>query len=169
MLKSNLILVRHGENEIDSSKENQFLLLSDKGIKQAKQIANILNGNFDIVISSTSLRAILTALLIAQNQNIICDNNFLERGWGNEMHDGSETDLESFIRIKSTIEKYCSLYPNKKLLIVFHGGLMKLAQNYIENKPFDYERDLIDNCDTIIYTKEGTKKYIKLKENKRFN
>ena len=84
------------------------------------------------------------------------------------MHDGSETDLESFIRVKTVFEKYINLYPDKRILIVFHGSLMKLAQNYIENKSFDYERDSVDNCDTIFYSKEGTKKYIKVAEQTAF-
>lgn len=168
MLNSDLILVRHGENEIDFNKENRLLTLSEEGIKQAKKVRDILEGKIDVVISSTSLRSMLTALLIAPDKNIICDNNLLECGWGNKMHDGSETDLESFIRVKTVFEKYINLYPDKRILMVFHGSLMKLAQNYIENKSFDYERDSVDNCDTIFYSKEGTKKYIKVAEQTAF-
>ena len=62
MLNSDLILVRHGENEIDFNKENRLLTLSEEGIKQAKKVRDILEGKIDVVISSTSLRSMLTAL-----------------------------------------------------------------------------------------------------------
>lgn len=87
-LYNNLILIRYAENIIDENLSNSLLSLSDRGILQAKQAAELLKEKFDIVISSPSKRAIMTANIISKNKKILQDSRLLERGWGNNEQDG---------------------------------------------------------------------------------
>lgn len=48
---------------------------------------------------------------------------------------------------------------NKKILLVTHGSLMKLAQDVIEGESIT--RDYIDNCTIIEYDKNKQKQIIK--------
>lgn len=94
-LFNDLILVRHGESVLDNSIPNDLLPLTEVGIKQAKEAQKILQNKFDIVISSTSKRAIMTAKIIAEGKEPLQDERLIERGWGNKEKDGKETDEEA--------------------------------------------------------------------------
>ena len=155
----NFILVRHGENLNDELLSNDLLPLSDLGKRQAFSLKNKLQDRFDIVISSVSKRAIDTAKIIAPNYDIVCDERLLERGYGNEMHDGSETDFEAKERVKAFLEELVNKYPNQRILIVSHGSLIKIMQDVIED--VELTRDKVDNCDAFEYTKEKEKIIIK--------
>lgn len=77
-----IILIRHGENMIDDSISNNLLPLSELGKKQAYEAFQTLKGQFDVVISSPSKRAMMTAHIISPDSKILCDKRLLERGWG---------------------------------------------------------------------------------------
>lgn len=155
---NDLILIRHAENETNKSLPNNLLALSKKGILQAKEAKQFLKDKFDIVISSPSKRAVMTAQTIANNAKIISDSRLLERGWGNKNQDGKETDEEAKKRFKEFITDILEKYKNKKILLVTHGSLMKLAQDVIENKKIS--RESVENCTIIIYKKNGKKEII---------
>lgn len=150
-LPISITLIRHGENIIDNSIPNDLLLLSNEGIKQCEWAKKLLKNDFDIVFSSTSKRAILTAKIIANRKRIITDENLLERGWGNKLHDGKETDEQAKARFEDFINEIIKKYKNKKILIVTHGSLIKIAQNVIEK--VNIPRNNIDNCSIIKYTR----------------
>jgi len=158
-LYNNLILIRHGENIYNTTLDNNKLPLSKKGISQAKNASKILANKYDIVISSTSLRTIMTSKIIDNGNMPIEDERLLERGWGNKQHDGKETDEEAKIRFKKFLTETVKKYRNKKILLVTHGSLMKLAQDVIEGevKP----RETIDNCTIIEYDKFEGKRVIR--------
>ena len=158
-LYNNLILIRHAENIIDENLSNSQLSLSDRGVLQAKQAAELLKEKFDIVISSPSKRAIMTANIISKNKEILQDSRLLERGWGNNEQDGKETNEEAKIRFKYFLTETILKYKNKKILLVTHGSLMKLAQDVIEGE--NITRDSIDNCTIIEYDKNKQKQIIK--------
>lgn len=153
-LNSNIILMRHAENVQDSKIRNDLLPLTNDGIRQAEVASKLLEGKFDIVISSTSLRAITTAKIVSKVEPIK-DARLLERGWGNLKHDGKETDEDAKKRFKLFLSETIDKYKNKNLLLVTHGSLIKLAQDVIEEKTLP--RDKVNNCMIIEYNKEGQK------------
>ncbi|MBO5183485.1 MAG: histidine phosphatase family protein [Bacilli bacterium] len=156
-----IILVRHGENIIDKTISNNMLPLTELGKKQAQEVFNKLNGKFDIIVSSISMRAMMTAQIIAPNSKIIYDARLLERGWGNSNQDGLESDEEARKRINLFLNEYINNYPDKNILFVTHGALMKLIQDVIEN--IELNRDNIDNCEIIQYGPSKKKTLIKNK------
>lgn len=155
-----LILIRHGENLIDSTIDNDLLPLTEFGIEQAEKVRKILDGCFDIVISSTSMRCVTTAKIIANNMETITDRRLLERGWGNKEYDGKETNEQAKERFMDFLNDINERYHGKRVVVVTHGSFMKLAQDIVENKC--EERERIDNCDIIEYNRSGMKKITKL-------
>lgn len=154
-----LVFVRHGENIVNSAISNDFLPLTELGIKQAEEAKKIIGNNYDVVISSTSTRCIMTAKIIMNGENPIEDVRLLERGFGNKEHDGRETDEQARERLLTVLKDISKKYCQKRVVIVTHGALMRLAQDIIENNFIKRER--INNCDVIEYNRKGKKKVIK--------
>lgn len=152
---NDVILIRHAENVDDSKIENNLLPLSLKGTIQAYEAANILKDKFDVVLCSPSMRTIMTANIISSLIKPIQDIRLLERGWGNLNQDGKETDEEAKTRFESFLNEVINKYKDKRILLVTHGALMKLAQDVIEQQCLP--RDSIDNCTIIEYTKNKEK------------
>lgn len=150
-----IILIRHGDNLYDSLIANNDLPLSDNGINQSIKAAQLINDDFDVVYCSNSLRTKQTALIINKNHKPEkIDDRLIERGWFKDFN-GTETDDMAFNRIKFFFNSISEDLENKKVLIVSHGSLIKLIQNYLEEKVL--ERDRVYNCTTIIY-ENNTKK-----------
>lgn len=112
------------------------------------------------MISSISQRAIETAQIIAKEKCIEVDDRLLERGWGNENQDGKETDAEAKSRFKKFLRDILERYSNKRILLVTHGSLIKLAQDVIENNCIERER--VNNCTIIKYNKNKEKEIMKV-------
>ncbi len=151
-------MIRHGENIVNSSINNDLLQLTENGKQQAENARKRI-GAFDIVISSTSMRCIMTAKIIMNGGKPLRDIRLLERGWGNKEHDGKETDEQAKIRFIEVLTDIAKLYHGKNIVIVTHGTLMKLAQDIIENKCA--QRETVNNCDIIKYDKNGEKIVLK--------
>ena len=151
-LPKTLILIRHGENANDVSLDNDLLPLSQNGIKQAKKAREILKNSFDVIISSPSLRAKETANIIGNNMPYEIDERLLEKGYGNEKHNGKETTTEAIFRFTGFLHDL-KKYKNKRVLVVTHGSLIRLSQNIIEEK--NIRRKHIDNCEYVIYEKDS--------------
>ena len=160
-VKNDIIFIRHGENINNDLMFNNDLPLSALGIKQANASFKILFNKFDIIICSISKRAIMTAKIIGPNSKIIYDERLLERGWGNNNKDGLETDGDAKIRIYKLLKEAIEKFDDKRILFVTHGALIKLIQDVVEDNSI--KRSSIDNCDIIIYQKNGEKLYIKNK------
>lgn len=154
-LYNELILVRHAESVINSSISNDLLPLTELGIKQAKEVSKLLENKFDIIISSISQRAIMTANIISRGKEPIQDYRLIERGWGNIKRDGKETDEEARKRFISFLTDIIQQYKDKRIVIVTHGALMKLAQDVIEGNC--NIRDNVNNCTVIKYNKNKEK------------
>lgn len=150
-LPSNIILIRHGENIINDKLNNDLLPLSKKGKKQALDAKVDLNNQFDVIISSPSLRARETANIIGNNMKYNCDFRLLEKGYGNKKHDGKETIEDATMRFKGFL-KDLKIYKNKKVLVVTHGSLIKLAENILEER--NIKRKKVNNCTIINYRKD---------------
>lgn len=160
-ISNDIIFIRHAENVNNSFVTNDMLPLTKLGVKQALEASKILKNKFDIIVCSTSKRAIMTAKIIASNFNIIYDERLLERGWGNTNHDGLETDSEAIKRLNDLLTELIDRFPNKKILLVTHGSLIKLAQEIIETLNCDLTINRVENCDIIKYTKDKQKVLIK--------
>ena len=143
-----LIFLRHGENVTNNKLSNNLLPLSKKGRKKANIIKDKLNNDFDIIISSPSLRTKETAKIVGNNSNFIIDKRLLEKGYGNKQQDGNETTMEAYERLIGFLDDLKE-YKNKKVLIVTHGSLLNLAKNIMEEK--NIKRNHIGFCYYIEY------------------
>lgn len=159
-LPNDLILVRHAVNIVDESISNDYLPLSKEGIKQAHTIEKVLQNSFDVIISSPSKRALETAYIISSGKKkVIQDARLFERGYGNLKRDGKETDFEAKERFLKLLFEIITNYKDKRVLMVSHGSLMKLAQDVIECHCEN--RDNIENCTIIRYNKDKIKEIMK--------
>ncbi len=158
-LPRSIILIRHGDNLVDDSKENNLLELSSLGVKQANWAFKKLYNSFDVVFSSTSKRCVDTAKIISKDMNIILSDDLLEKGYGNNKS-GNETLEEARYRFKMFFLKVCQNYSERRVLFVIHGTIMKLAQDVIEENVL--ERKNIDNCQIIKYEIENDNSFEKI-------
>ncbi len=154
-LPLSIIMIRHGENINDLSSDNNCLPLSEKGIKEAKRAKNRLKNNYDVIITSPSLRTRQTAEIINEGDNFIIDDRLIEKGYGNLEHDGKETRKEAKNRLISLFNSL-NKYLDKRILLVTHGSLIRLAENVIEKN--DLDMDHVDNCTIVMYKRYDTKK-----------
>jgi alpha-ribazole phosphatase len=129
--------------------------ISEKGVAQAEDLADILQGvDFDAVISSNLSRAVVTAAIVSgyTPDEIKMDDRLRELNfgdweglhlneikqrhkeawdkWGSDWKNTSPPRGESFFeiynRVKSSIEDILSEYKGKKVLIVSHHGTMRI-------------------------------------------
>lgn len=156
----NLILIRHGENIEVRSINNDLLPLSFNGICQSKKAAIVLKNKFDIILCSNSRRAIHTAKIISDKNNLIIDSRLIERGWGNSNKDGLESDEEARNRLRNLFNDIYCKYKDKRILLVSHGALIKLAQDVIENQTLP--RDRVSNCTIIEYDNKMQKNILNI-------
>lgn len=157
-----IILVRHGDNLSSDSIENNLLPLSEKGVLQSIKVSHIIENDFDIVFCSNSLRAMQTAKIISKQVIPIISTNLIEKGWGNENHDGTETEEEAKQRLIYFFYSIVKKYKGKRILIVSHGSLIKIMQDLLENNSI--KRNRVYNCTIIEYDKNMKKRIINTME-----
>ncbi|HIU40219.1 MAG TPA: histidine phosphatase family protein [Candidatus Aphodocola excrementigallinarum] len=162
---SKLYIVRHGKtdwNEKGLLQGSNDILLSEEGIKEAKELALMLDlNNIDICISSPLKRAKQTASILTQGKvKIIYDDLLKERGFGsyegkkinqdlidkcwdynkNDDSNGLESIKECLRRARVFLNKIKKEYPNKNILIVSHFAFIKALHynivGYDENTDF---------------------------------
>ena len=156
--KTEIYLVRHGETDMNIKGVYYGWTdvgLSEKGIMQAEDLADILHDvQFDAVISSSLVRAVETASIVSgySPDMIIKDDRLRELNfgdwegkhyrelkvrykealekWGSDWRKsappGGESFFEIYIRVKSSIEDILKEYRGKKVLIVSHQGTMRI-------------------------------------------
>lgn len=163
-----IYLYRHGETNLNVSGitmgqlSSVYTEFTELGYEQIENInKKIIDNNIEVIYASDFERTFKTAQIIAPNSKIIYDARLLERGWGNSNQDGLESDEEARKRINLFLNEYINNYPDKSILFVTHGALMKLIQDVIENVKLD--RDNIDNCEIIQYEPSKKKTLIKNK------
>lgn len=154
-----IYLVRHGQTDWNIEKKTQGhtdIPLNETGILQAYNISNNLKKlKIDKIYSSDLQRAHQTAEIINEqfNLNVILDNRLREINYG-DLEGISRTTLNHkiwdifndkpeqlhaepidcvFKRIKSFIDE---LDINKNILIVTHGGALRMIMYYVNNKEF---------------------------------
>ncbi|WML44878.1 histidine phosphatase family protein [Neobacillus sp. PS3-40] len=168
-MSTHLYLTRHGEtiwntkNVMQGWKDSP---LTDKGVKQAMQLADRLSTvSLDAIYSSTSERAINTAEIIKRGRpiEVIKLNSLRELSFGiwegktfdeNEKatpeqwftfwekpHLFSSDTVESFKQVQermvNTIESIVKAHPSENICIVTHSIALKLLMHYFEKIPLE--------------------------------
>lgn len=189
-----IYIIRHGQTDwnIEHRTQGQTdIALNTNGIKQAELITQkISNLKIDSIISSDLKRAYMTAQIINKNfhKAIETDKRLREFCFGtlegitrdkitqetwekfneNPKQFNTETKEEIFNRIKSFIKDMKSEIKNKKVLVVTHGGPIRMIKYYLDNgdnysdKKYleEYMNLKINNMDLfIIDEKMNLKKY----------
>lgn len=156
--KTELYLVRHGETELNTTGVFYGWTdcgISEKGIMQAEDLADILqNVSFDAVISSSLIRAVVTASIVSgftpdevKKDDRLRELNFGDweglhhsevskknreewdkwrSDWINVAPPRGESFFEMYNRVKSSIEDILAEYKGKRVLIVSHQGTMRI-------------------------------------------
>ncbi len=154
-----LYFIRHGETELNLKGVYYGFTdcgLSEKGIMQAEDLADILQDvSFDAVISSSLARAVTTAVIVSgyTPDMIITDERLKEldfgdwegmhhseirknhreawENWSNDWKNAAPPRGESFrdiySRVRNFIEDILQEYRGKRVLIVSHQGVMRIA------------------------------------------
>lgn len=150
---AHLTLVRHGEDEQDKVGGWSDNALTENGIDQVEKLAETLDGNYDVILSSDLPRAKQTAQIIAKElrSEIIYDKRLRETNNGDlknltkeefsmrgyklfidlsmdESYPNGESPSIFFERIKSAFADILEKYKGKKILIVTHGGVITAIQ-----------------------------------------
>jgi probable phosphoglycerate mutase len=157
---------RHGETEWNRRNivmGSQDIPLNELGLQQAHEASRVLeNESFDIIVSSTKLRAQQTAEIIAQRTNkpIVLEEGLVEINWGEAegtscdpilflLDDtckpkGAETFFAFQKRVVDTITSV--LLMEKPPLIVSHGGVFKVLTHYMGYKDLSSS-----NCEPFFF------------------
>lgn len=161
-----ILVTRHGQTDWNVQGKIQGIVdteLNDTGRAQAKEVHEMLkNEPLDLIISSPLKRAYETASIIKGNRDIelITDDAIKERSFGeyeglipeqegfkgtnfwnykaNEQYERAENIRDCFNRVYKFLDELPKKYPNKKILLVSHGGISIPIRCYFEGIP-DYE------------------------------
>lgn len=161
-----IYLVRHGQTDWNLEKKlqgHQDIPLNDNGREQAIRVSNAIKDyKIDKIYSSDLLRASETAKIINKkfNLDIILDNRLREINYGdlegvpklnlskdtwdifntNPLKLNAEPIVNVYNRIKDFFDE---LDKNKNILIVAHGGALRVIMYYINNR-YTFNKDEYD-------------------------
>ena len=157
-----LYVARHGQTAWNA--ENKIcgttdLPLNELGQAQAKELAEKCGAyKIDLIIASTMLRARQTAAAVAERWNVpvITDARLVEQNYGvyegmdrqtpgflaNKRHfayryPGGESMMDVCHRIYGLLEDIKREHEGKNVLLVCHGGVMRLIRSYFEDMTND--------------------------------
>lgn len=179
----NLYVVRHGQTDWNIERRLQGtsnVPLNDTGIKQAQNLAETLkNIDIDFIFSSPLQRAYDTASIVNQHKGlpIHIDARLIERGFGDfeGLDDISSFDCNInklldyhlnynlyhvepiqnvFTRVSSLLSDLKSHYPDKKVLLATHGGVIQVIESIIKDLPKETNLQLLSvgNCEYRTYS-----------------
>ena len=170
-----IYFIRHGETDYNKACRLQGQLdipLNENGIAQAEKARDELaNFHFDIIYSSSLVRAKKTAEIVNEKHNvqIVYEDRLKEinggemqgkclKDWTSEMHEDFNKNRKNLGA--ETVEQFCerveSFYKeiensNKDILIVAHGGVYRAIYKYINNiKDFNFELKGLKNASVIV-------------------
>lgn len=179
-----LYVIRHGESE--SNLQGKYgghynTPLTPKGLNQAEQlIENLFGINFEIIISSSLIRARQTAEIIkeAYNLPLVLSDDFRERNLGvyegltkeeiidkypdlwhrhctrkfDDAPTNGETYQQFIERITKSLIKLHENYHDKCVLLVTHFFVTRVINKYYNNLSFDEMHDFnLVNCEMAKY------------------
>ena len=150
-----LFVARHGQTTWNAQNKVCGITdveLTEKGIEQAKELANITQKhNIDTIISSPLKRAIKTSQIVADKNNITLqiEELLIEQNYG--IYEGVDRKNDNFLankrnfayrypngesmmqvayRIYALIDKIKEQYQGKNVLIISHGGICRIIRTY---------------------------------------
>lgn len=180
-----LYIVRHGESESNWQGKwggHYNTSLTPKGLEQAKQLTNeLVNTSFEIIISSSLIRARQTVEIIQERFNypLILSNEFMERNMGvfegltqeeiierypdlwnrrcTRKLDDAPTNGETYrqfdTRITCALLKLKEDYPDENVLLVTHNFVARVINKFFMNLSFDEMHDFqLGNCEIAKYS-----------------
>lgn len=137
--------------------------LTDKGIEQAEELANILPADINIIITSPLKRALETSRIVASKNKIpMCIEKLLiEQNYGiyegvdrkdpqflNNKRNfayrylGGESMMQVAYRVYGIIDRIKKEYQGKNVLLISHGGVCRIIRTYFidmtNEEFFDY-------------------------------
>lgn len=170
-----IFIIRHGETDWNIKRKIQGITdieLNSNGIKQAEIAGEkLVDENIDIIISSPLKRAQKTSEIVNKYINcpIIYEEGIIERNYGefegkyredfdfygfwdydkNIKGSGVENIRDFFDRVYKTLDKIKQEYKNKNILIVTHGGVIKIINCYFNNVPKNnaLSEIILGNCE----------------------
>ena len=181
-----LIIVRHGETVENANRTFQghrHGTLSNEGIEQTKKLAERLrNERIDVIFSSDLKRAKDTTHEIARFHDapIHYSDELRERGFGifegkprqeyyNHVNEskysrtehrpqGGESFADLRIRAQSFLDRLYEKYRGKTVLVVSHGGFIKMVLGILLKKPIDeaIRINQENTCVNIIQVEENS-------------
>ena len=150
-----LFVARHGQTAWNAQNKVCGITdveLTEKGIEQAKELADIVKKhNIDTIISSPLKRAIKTSRIVADKNNITLqiEESLIEQNYG--IYEGVDRKNDNFLankrnfayrypngesmmqvayRIYGLIDKIKAQYQGKNVLIISHGGVCRIIRTY---------------------------------------
>ncbi len=164
-----LYVTRHGEtskNKLGLIQGQTECDLSEKGIKDAEELSNVINDiNIDIVISSPLKRAKDTARIITSGKYPInIDDRIIERDWGmceganieevdtvncwnffiNTDDNGIEKVQDLLARVSEFLEDIKVRYQDKNVLVVTHSAVLRALHYCLNPIPEDGDMSKIE-------------------------
>ena len=159
-----ILVTRHGQTDWNLAKKVQGLVntdLNETGIEQAKATGEMLKDEkIDLIISSPLNRAMQTAEIIRGDRDIeiITDNGIIERDFGefegmsplednifnpdefwsyrdNHKYEKAENIRDCFDRVYAFLDNLPKKYPDKRILLVCHGGVSIPINCYFNGIP----------------------------------
>lgn len=157
-----LYVARHGQTVWNAQNKVCGITdveLTEKGIDQAKKLADLVqNYNIDIIISSPLKRAVETSKIVADKNNIVMqiEESLIEQNYG--IYEGvdrkdagflankrnfayrypnGESMMQVAYRIYGLIDKIGEQYQDKNVLLICHGGVSRIIRTYFKDMTND--------------------------------
>jgi len=174
-----IYFTRHGETTMNKLEHISGITdcdLTEKGRQQAKELAEkcALEPGIDLILSSPLKRARETAQFVADRINVpvkieegLREWNYgsyedkkagsegfneSKREFGVRMKGGGESLLQLAHRVYSVIDDIITLYPDKTVLCVCHGGVCRVAETYFHDMTTEeYSNFFMGNCELRKY------------------
>jgi len=157
-----IYIVRHGQTDWNAAHKLQGatdIPLNEAGIKEAHDVAEELKDvKFDVVYCSPLQRAKKTCEIIWDGK-IVFDDRLRERSFGEfeghnpYNHESHFSDIYNWVkdldigggervsefekRVFEFFDEILEKHPNKTILVVCHGGVIRMAKGYFMGKPND--------------------------------
>lgn len=180
-----LTIARHGETDYNAEGRYQGRMdipLNQKGLEQAEQLALKLEGmSFDVIITSTQVRASKTAEIIASRLKLplITSDLLVEISLGlyegltraeaaerypeiwaqnpmgtwNESVPGGESVRDVDERVSLALNQIRNDWAGKSVLVICHGFVARIVNRVLMNIPFEEMGDFVlGNCEYLEYT-----------------
>jgi uncharacterized phosphatase len=155
-----LSLIRHGQTDWNAAGRMQGstdIPLNDIGRQQAESaVAMLADFQWDVIVSSPLKRASETAEIIADglgvdvgpSYELLCERHYgegegltkseVDERWPDASQPGLET-LDSVVdRGLAALEKIADDYPDKQIIVVCHGTIIRYTLSKLAQRPFDH-------------------------------